>query len=339
MNKVSEVELAETSSSDSKVFLGEVSAKKHKPWTADIIVSQDCVTFKLDSGADVTLLPPSTYSKLTYKPLLSKTQKKLYGPCRYDLRCRGEFQAMLKYGPKTWKTTIALDDLNGPLLGRIACQKLGVVAKVDGIASPGRTPGHMKRTHPKVTGLGCMPRDYKIKLREGVTPFHLATPRRIPILLLPRVQEELKRMEDMGVIEKVGQPTEWCSPVVIIPKKNGKVMLCGDVTQLNKAVLRESHPMPTTEQTLTLAKLAGAKIVSKLDANCRSWLRKLSLNSMLRTTFITPWGRYCYRRLPFAISSAPEHSLKIMQKILAGPKGVECQMDDNFVFGDSMTSD
>ena len=156
MNVVSEVE---TSVSDSKVFLGEVSVNEHKPWTADIIVNQDCVTFKLDSGADVTVIPASTYNKLTDKPPLCKTQKKLYGPCRYELRCRGEFQAMLKYGPKSWKATIyVLDGLDSPLLGRIACQKLGVVAKVDEISSPERSPGHMKRTHPNVfTGLGCMP--------------------------------------------------------------------------------------------------------------------------------------------------------------------------------------
>ena len=55
---VNEVELAETSSSDSEVFLGEVSANEHKPWKADIIVNQDCVTFKLRRR--VTLLPPST---------------------------------------------------------------------------------------------------------------------------------------------------------------------------------------------------------------------------------------------------------------------------------------
>ena len=104
-------------------------------------------------------------------------------------------------------------DLDRPLLKRIACQKLGV-AKVDEIASPVRTPRHMKRTHPKVfTGLGCMPGEYEIKLREGLTPLNLATPRRIPIPLQPRVREKLKRMEDMGVIEKVDQPTEWCSPV------------------------------------------------------------------------------------------------------------------------------
>ena len=98
--------------------------------------------------------------------------------------------------------------------------------------------------------------------------------------------------------------------VVVIPKKNGKVRICGVVIQLNKAVLRENHPMHTTGQTP--AKLAGAKIVSRLDAKFRFWQRKLSLNSKLLTTFITPWARYSYRRLPFGISSAPEHFQKIM---------------------------
>ena len=88
VNVINEVELAETSSSDSEVFLGEISANEHKQWTADIIVNQDCVTFKLDSSADVTVLPASTYDKLSDKPLLCKTEKKLFGPCRYQLRCR-----------------------------------------------------------------------------------------------------------------------------------------------------------------------------------------------------------------------------------------------------------
>ena len=60
---VHEVELAETSSSDSEVFLGKVSTDEHKPRTADIIVNEGCVTFKLNFGADVTVLPPSTYYK------------------------------------------------------------------------------------------------------------------------------------------------------------------------------------------------------------------------------------------------------------------------------------
>ena len=89
--------------------------------------------------------------------------------------------------------------------------------------------------------------------------------------------------------------------------------------------------MPTTEQTL--GKLAGAKVISKLDANSGFWQRKLKDSSKLLTTFITPWGRYCYTRLPFGISSAPEHFQKSMQRILEDLPGVECQMDDIIVYG------
>ena len=82
---------------------------------------------------------------------------------------------------------------------------------------------------------------------------------------MPKVKAELDRMKAMGVIEPVDSPTEWCSPMVPVPKPNGKMRICGDFIQLNKAILREVHPMPTTEQSL--GKLAGAKFVSKLDAN------------------------------------------------------------------------
>lgn len=101
-------------------------------------------------------------------------------------------------------------------------------------------------------------------------------------------------------------------------------------TQRKGAVLRENHPMPTTEQTL--GKLAGAKVISKLDASSGFWQRKLKDSSKVLTTFITPWGRYCYKRLPFGISSALEHFQKSMQGILEDLPGVECQMDDIIVY-------
>ena len=77
---------------------------------------------------------------------------------------------MLKYEPKSWKATIyALDDLDLPVLVRVACQKLEVVAKVDEIASPERSPGHMKRTHPEVfAGQCCMPEEYTLNFVKEV---------------------------------------------------------------------------------------------------------------------------------------------------------------------------
>ena len=164
-------------------------------------------------------------------------------------------------------------------------------------------------------------------------PFNLTAPRRIPIPLLPKVKEEIARMENLGVIERVEQPTKWCSPIVVVPKSNGRVRICGDFVQLNRAVQREVYQMPSTEETL--AKLAGAKIVTKLDANGGFWQRKLSDSCKLLTTFKTPWGRYCFSRLPFGISSAPEHLQKVMSRILDGLPGQVCQVDDILVFGET----
>ena len=59
----------------------------------------------------------------------------------------------------------------------------------------------------------------------------------------------------------------------------------------------------------------------------------LTESSKLLTTFITPFGRYYFHKLPFGICSAPEHFQKRMSQILAGLKGVLCQMDDVLVFG------
>ena len=83
----------------------------------------------------------------------------------------------------------------------------------------------------------------------------------------------------------------------------------------------------------TLARLSGAKVFFKLDANSEFWHIPLSPSSRLLTRFITPVGRYCFSKLPFGISSAPEHFQQRMSEILVDLPGVVCQMDDILVFG------
>ena len=168
--------------------------------------------------------------------------------------------------------------------------------------------------------------EYTIVLRPGAKPFSLSTPRRISLPLMPKVREELTRMEQQGVISKVEEPTACCAPMVVVPKSSGRVRICTDLTELNRSVMREKHPLPSVEHTL--GQLAGAKIFSKLDANAGFWQIPLSEESSLLTTFITPFGRYCYNRLCFGISSAPEHFQKRMSRILEGLEGVVCQMGD-----------
>ena len=150
---------------------------------------------------------------------------------------------------------------------------------------------------------------------------------------MPKVKEELERMERLGVISRVEQPTDWCAGLVVVPKPNGKVRICVDLTKLNECVLRERHPLPAVDQVL--AQLSGATIFSKLDANSGFWQVPLSPDSALLTTFITPFGRFCFHRLPFGITSAPEIIQRLMSQMLDDLPGTVCMMDDVLVYGAS----
>ena len=89
--------------------------------------------------------------------------------------------------------------------------------------------------------------------------------------------------------------------------------------------------MPTLEDIAP--KLAGAKIFSTLEASCRFWQIPLEENSCKLTTFITPIGRFCFRRLPFRITSAPEMFQRQMSTLLKDHEGVVVVMDDILVYG------
>ena len=86
----------------------------------------------------------------------------------------------------------------------------------------------------------------------------------------------------------------------------------------------------------TLAQLKDANIFTKFDANSGFWQIPLTKESSSLTTFITPFGRYWFKRLPFGISSAPEHFQRRMSEILEGLSGYVCLMDDILIFGKSI---
>lgn len=138
-------------------------------------------------------------------------------------------------------------------------------------------------------------------------------------------------MENMGVIIRIDEPTEWCTGMVLVPKQNGKVRICVNLTKLNESVCRERHILPSVEQTL--AQIGGAKHFTKLDVNSGYWQIELDPESAKLTTFITPFGRFCFNRLPFGITSAPEHFQRWMTEIWGDIPGVVCLVDDILVTG------
>ena len=170
-----------------------------------------------------------------------------------------------------------------------------------------------------------------ITLQPDAKPSCIYTPRKIPHPLLPKVKQGLDSMLIQGVISPVTVPTAWCSGLVPVPKPNGNVRLCVDLTQLSKAIHREIRPMPSVDESL--AKLGKSRYCTKLDAYSGFWQLPLDEESKLLTTFVTPFGRYCFNPLPFGISWAPEIFQRTMSETLKDVDGVICQIDDILVHG------
>ena len=174
----------------------------------------------------------------------------------------------------------------------------------------------------------------KIMLQDGAEPYALSVARRVPILMESKVKEELDCLEAAGVIEPITKPTLWCSPMVPVMKKSGKVRLCVDLKWLNQTVKREQFILPTLEDVMS--KLSGATVFTSIDAASGFYQIPLHEDSQKLTTFITPFGRYCFRCLPFGITSVPEIFMRRMSRLFEGVDGVFCYMDDILVYGREM---
>ncbi len=241
------------------------------------------------------------------------------------LHCRGQFKATTVFKDKqySFETFVVTGHHVHNLLGRDAASTMELVKRLEEI-QPISSPSELGLVKIK---------PIKIRLKEDAVPYSVYTARRVSVPLLPKVQAEIERMVKCGVIEEITEPTEWCAPMVAVPKKTGQIRICVDLKQLNKAVKREKFVLPTIDDILP--KLAHAQVFSLLDAASGFWQLPLDIDCAKLTTFITPFGRYFFRRLPFGITSAPGIFQREMSAILKDLEGVAVFMDDILVYGNT----
>ena len=126
-------------------------------------------------------------------------------------------------------------------------------------------------------------------------------------------------------------PTEWVSPLVVVPKTDGDVRICVDMRRANSAIERERHPIPTIEEVLY--DLNGSTVFSKLDLKWGFHQVELDERSREITTFVTHRGLYRYKRLMIGVTSAPEKYQKAVANVLRDCEGVANLADDLIVHG------
>eukprot|EP00057_Strongylocentrotus_purpuratus_P010216 XP_011664690.1 PREDICTED: uncharacterized protein K02A2.6-like [Strongylocentrotus purpuratus] len=112
------------------------------------------------------------------------------------------------------------------------------------------------------TGLGNMPGVVHLTLEAEAKPV-VMPPRRVPLSIKEDLKEELCRLEKLQVIEKVEDPSDWVSSLVVARKPSGKLRVCIDPQHLNRSLKREHYPLSTIDDVLP--QLANVKVFSKAD--------------------------------------------------------------------------
>ncbi|UYV78630.1 K02A2.6-like, partial [Cordylochernes scorpioides] len=197
--------IQEVSSSLNNAFIGIVGMQENSEdkWCEVIKVNDQQIKFKIDTGADVSVMPEGIYLQHFEYLKTEKADKNLFAVSK-KIEVNGMFQAFLESKRQKCEETIYIvKGVARPLLSCRASEILGLVRRINIVEDHAPTKLDPMLKFPKLfNGLGKLDIPYEIKLKEGAKPYSIYTPRRVPIPLMKELQMELERMTSNGVIEK-----------------------------------------------------------------------------------------------------------------------------------------
>ena len=169
------------------------------------------IKFKIDTGSQVNIIPLSDYNMMHGKPTLAKSRVKLFGYAGDFLKTVGECTLPVNEHKLEF---FVVDTSQSPILGLNASRELNLVKIILNVNM------HRKITHEfkdMFSGLGCLKKPYHIKSDTTVKSV-ISPPRNQPVTIRDRLKTELDKMEAMGVIVKVEEPTDWVNSLVVVEK-------------------------------------------------------------------------------------------------------------------------
>ena len=170
---------------------------------------------------------------------------------------------------------------------------------------------------------------HHIKLKPGTAPIHQAPYRAGPDKR-EKIRQEVEYQLKAGVIEPAS--SEWASPVLLAPKKDGTNRFCIDFRRLNAMTIPDTYPLPRMDDCID--SLSNARVFSLLDALWGYWQILLAEADRDKTTFTSHMGTHRYLRMPFGLRNAPATFQRILDITLSGARWRFClvYLDDVIVF-------
>ena len=257
--------------------------------------------FKIDTGTQINAIPEHMFKRLFKGVTVKPATQKLTTYGGELLAVKGTCSLLCKHKDNSMMLKFYIVDTKAPpILGMRASLDLSLIKLILAVTGEDKEPDTdsqslLKEYADVFQGIGEFPGECNLHVDPSATPV-VHPPRRVPIALRERLKQELDKMEASNIICRVTEPTKWVNTLVVVEKpQTGKLKVCLDPRDLNKAIQRPHYLLPTLDDVTT--KLAGARYFSVLDARSGYWAIKLNTESSLLTTFNTPFGRYRFLRL------------------------------------------
>ena len=220
------------------------------------------------------------------------------------------------------------------LLGYKTAENLGILKIAVNVNSCVESSSYdsMLQKYPNLfAGIGLLRgKEVKLHIDPSVHPV-CQRYRRISFGLSEKVEHQLKELNDLDIIEKVNEASEWVSPVVIEPKGDNDIRLCLDMRQANAAIIGERQPLPTVDEILL--DLFRSNIFSKVDLKWSFHQLMLDPSSRPITTFATHYGLFRYKRLLLGVNAAAEIYQHEIFQVIQGLQSVANMFDNLVIHG------
>ena len=338
-NSVVATDTAETNDTDASAYtLFNVSSSPSKPYVVTVQVNGTELPMEVDTGASLTLISKTTFDKLwnaQEAPNLQPTTSKLRTYTGENIEVLGIANVNVSFQEQNQELQLLVVAGDGPsLLGRDWLSKIRLNwAELYHTQQSALTLQDILGKHQTVfsSELG-MVRETTAKLHvdpQARPKFY--RPRSVPYAMREKVDVELDRLHQQGIIEPV-QFSDWAAPIVPVLKQDGNVRICGDYKLTVTAVTKlDIYPLPRIEDLFT--SLSGGKYFSKLDLAQAYLQLPLDEASRKYVTINTQKVLYQYTRLPFGIASAPSIFQRTMENLLQGIPKVCVYLDDILITG------
>lgn len=159
-------------------------------------------------------------------------------------------------------------------------------------------------------------------------------PRNVPYAYRKQLDMELERLQKEGIITPI-DTSAWGTPLVIVPKNNGKnIRICGDYkSTINKHLEEVTYPLPRVSDIFS--KLHKGEKFSKIDLSKAYVQCELEDSAKSLLVWSTHKGLFQVNRMMYGISPASAKFQKLIEQLFQGMENVSNFLDDILITGEN----